>query len=108
MPPRRFSQLDLNLLRVFDAVQRTGSVRRAAQDLALSPSALSHALARLRATLDDPLFVRKGGRLNPTPFATNIAPEIGDALHRLERALSLREFEPAAIRRRFTIVASTL
>lgn len=48
---------DLNLLLIFDSLYRHGSVTEAANEMALSPSALSHALNRLRASLDDPLFV---------------------------------------------------
>lgn len=53
-------RLDLNLLPVFDAIYRHRSVRTAADELAMSTSALSHALSRLRATLNDPLFFAKG------------------------------------------------
>jgi DNA-binding transcriptional LysR family regulator len=53
-------RLDLNLLPVFDAIYRHRSVRLAADELAMSTSALSHALSRLRATLNDPLFFGKG------------------------------------------------
>ena len=51
-------RLDLNLLPVFDAIYRHRSVRLAADELAMSTSALSHALSRLRTTLNDPLFFR--------------------------------------------------
>ena len=49
-------RIDLNLLPVFDAVYRSRSVRLAAEELAMSTSALSHALSRLRSALNDPLF----------------------------------------------------
>ncbi len=49
-------RLDLNLLLVFDAIYRHSSVRLAADELAMSTSALSHALSRLRVALNDPLF----------------------------------------------------
>ncbi len=60
---------DFNLLRVLDAVLSTGSVTGAAERLHLSVPATSHALARLRDVLDDPLLVRAGRRLVPTPRA---------------------------------------
>lgn len=60
---------DLNLLRVLDAVLATGSVTAAAERLHLSVPATSHALARLRAVVGDPLLVRAGRRLVPTPRA---------------------------------------
>ena len=58
-------RLDLNLLPVFDAIYRHRSVRPAADELAMSTSALSHALSRLRTTLNDPLFFREGHRMSP-------------------------------------------
>jgi hypothetical protein len=58
-------RLDLNLLPVFDAIYRHRSVRLAADELAMSTSALSHALSRLRATLNDPLFF--SGRASHVP-----------------------------------------
>ena len=53
-----FKTLDLNLLKVFDAVMEERSVLRASQKVALSQSAVSHSLARLREMLEDDLFVR--------------------------------------------------
>jgi DNA-binding transcriptional LysR family regulator len=64
---------DLNLLKVFDAVMETRSASRAADALGMSQSAASHALARLRAQVTDPLFVRVAGRLEPTPRAERLA-----------------------------------
>src|SRR6187431_595117 len=60
---------DLNLLVTLDVLLAEGSVARAAQRLRLSPSAMSRALARLRDTTGDPLLVRAGRGLVPTPRA---------------------------------------
>lgn len=65
-------QLDMNLLKVLYVMLITGSTSRTAQKLALSPSAVSHALARLRDALGDPLFRREGNAQVPTPFALGI------------------------------------
>lgn len=65
-------QLDMNLLKVLYVMLTTGSTSRTAQKLALSPSAVSHALARLREALGDPLFRREGNAQVPTPFALGI------------------------------------
>ncbi len=81
-------RLDLNLLPVFDAVFRHGSVRLAAEELAMSTSALSHALARLRVFLNDPLFYREGHHMRPSVYASQLAPEIAAALESLNRRLS--------------------
>ena len=70
---------DLNLLVTLDAVLAEGSVTRAAQKLRLSPSAMSRALARLRETTGDPLLVRAGRGLVPTPRAI----ELREQVHRL-------------------------
>lgn len=95
---------DLNLLAVFDVVYRERNLTRAARILSLSQSAVSHALARLRERLDDPLFQRLGRGVAPTPRADALAPEIQAALARLEQAMRPgRGFEPARDLRRATL-----
>jgi DNA-binding transcriptional LysR family regulator len=81
-------RLDLNLLPVFEAVYRYRSVRLAAEELAMSTSALSHALSRLRAALNDPLFYREGHRMCPSVYATQLAPSIASALTFLDQELT--------------------
>lgn len=87
-------RLDLNLLPVFDAIYRHRSVRLAADELAMSTSALSHALSRLRATLNDPLFFREGHRMSPSVYASQLAPSIASALSFLNHELTPQP-EPA-------------
>jgi DNA-binding transcriptional LysR family regulator len=70
------TDLDLNLLRVLDALLDTGSVTRAAARLHLSAPATSRALGRLRDQLGDPILVRAGQGLVPTPFALRSAPRV--------------------------------
>jgi DNA-binding transcriptional LysR family regulator len=90
------SQLDLNLFRVFAVIHRERSLTRAARVLFLSQSAVSHALARLREQLGDPLFVRDGRGVAPTPLAERLAPEIQEAFALLQGAVRrTRHFEPA-------------
>ncbi|MFZ6768089.1 LysR family transcriptional regulator [Undibacterium sp. Di26W] len=67
---------DLNLLITLDAVLAEGSVARAATRLSLSPSAMSRALARLRETTGDPLLVRAGRGLVPTPRALELRVQV--------------------------------
>ncbi|MDN2486192.1 LysR family transcriptional regulator [Kosakonia sacchari] len=89
-------RLDLNLLPVFDAVYRHRSVRQAAEELAMSTSALSHALSRLRVTLNDPLFFREGHLMCPSVYASQLAPAIASALAHLNHELTPQaEFNPA-------------
>lgn len=83
-----FRTLDLNLLRVFEAVVRLRNVTRASEELGLSQPAASAALARLRAQLGDPLFVRVGNGMAPTPRAEALAPAVAGALARLGDALA--------------------
>ena len=68
-----FSTLDLNLLRVFDAVMEQRSVLRASQKVCLSQSAVSHSLARLREMLQDELFIRTATGMQPTGRAMAMA-----------------------------------
>ncbi|WP_409307009.1 LysR family transcriptional regulator [Pectobacterium sp. B1J-3] len=90
-------RLDLNLLPVFDAIYRHRSVRLAADELAMSTSALSHALSRLRITLNDPLFYREGHHMCPSVYAIQLAPSIASSLKFLNQELTPQtEFAAAA------------
>jgi DNA-binding transcriptional LysR family regulator len=101
--------LDLNLLRVFDAVLREGAVTPAAASLELTQPAVSNALARLRALLGDPLFVRTPGGMDPTPFARELAEPVRQALALLESALAHGPgFDPASATRAFRFYMSDL
>lgn len=92
-----FRQLDLNLLRVLCAVQRTGSVTEAGRALAMSQPAVSNALARLRRSFDDALFVRSPSGLHPTRLAQRLVPEVAAHLRELEALLCRGEsFDPAS------------
>lgn len=88
-------QLDLNLLVTFEAVYRERNLTRAAKRLFVTQSAVSHGLARLREQLGDPLFVRRASGVEPTPGAVRLAPQVGEALRLLRRALETDEFDPA-------------
>jgi DNA-binding transcriptional LysR family regulator len=101
-----FNSLDLNLLRVFDAVMEERSVLRASQRIFLSQSAVSHSLARLRDLLGDDLFVRTSSGMQPTARAIAMAPAVRDALQKLELAIGPPKFEPSMSRKMFTIAAS--
>jgi DNA-binding transcriptional LysR family regulator len=99
-------RLDLNLLQVLDAVLSEGSVARAARRLHVTPSAVSNNLARLRTTLGDPLVIRRGRGVIPTPRAVALAPTLRQALHDLERAVQTAPCDPATSTRRFTLAMS--
>jgi DNA-binding transcriptional LysR family regulator len=98
--------LDLNLLIVFDAVMRERNVLRAGQAIGLSPSAVSHALSRLRALLNDELFIRTAAGMAPTARAIEMAPLVRDALVSAEQAIGPPVFEPETSARQFCIAAT--
>lgn len=101
------SSLDLNLLRVFDAVARERHVTRAAAKLNLSQPAVSNALARLRAALGDELFLRRPGGVEPTALALSLAEPVAGALDRIAEALaSQAPFDPGATNRVFPVAMS--
>jgi DNA-binding transcriptional LysR family regulator len=94
--------LDLNLLTVFEAIYQLGTVSGAADRLALSQSAVSHALARLREVCKDELFVRARQGLSPTAVARSMYPGINQALEALRASLAeASSFDPALSRRHF-------
>ncbi len=99
--------LDLNLLRIFDAVARERHVTRAAERLNLSQPAVSNALARLRVALHDELFMRRPGGVEPTALALNLAGPIAEALDRLAETLAVQApFDPATATRVFPVAFS--
>lgn len=101
--------IDLNLLRVFDAVLRERGVTPAAARLGLTQPAVSNALARLRALLGDSLFVRSPGGMEATPFARGVAEPVRQALALLESALAHGPgFDPASATRAFRFYMSDL
>ena len=96
------SQVDLNLFVVLEAIYREGNLTRAGQQLNLTQPAISHALKRLRDLLQDPLFVRQGPHMVPTPFTRNMIEQVRQALQILEVNLSQsRNFVPEHTRRNF-------
>ena len=100
---------DLNLLVVLDAVLTEGSNRAAATRLGVTQSAVSHALARLRHRLKDPLVIPSGGRMVPTPLAESLAPTLRASLEQLGGALrGARGFDPATSQRTFWMSSADL
>lgn len=102
-----FGTLDLNLMKVLMVLLARRSVTAAAAELALTPSAVSHALGRLRTALNDPLFERRAGTLVPTPYALEVGRRARPALEQLRGAIAKLDFEPATEEREFTLAAGT-
>jgi DNA-binding transcriptional LysR family regulator len=104
MHERNFVGIDLNLLIVLATLMRLRSATRAGAALGLSQSATSHALRRLRSMLSDPLFVRAGNELRPTPRAIALHEQFLPAIESLERTLgTAAAFDPKTTERRFRI-----
>ena len=100
------ARVDLNLLVVFEAVLASRHVGRAAERLNLTPSAVSHGLARLRRLFNDPLFLRTPKGVVPTPRALELAAPVADILIRARNVIAIAEpFNPATSARRFTLGA---
>lgn len=97
-------RLDLNLLIVFETLMHERSVTRAAEKLFLGQPAISAALSRLRTLFDDPLFVRTGRSMEPTPRAQEIFALLSPALDSISTAVSrAADFDPATSKAVFRI-----
>lgn len=98
---------DLNLLRVFAAVDSERNVSRAAAQIGLSQPAMSNALSRLRKACNDPLFVRTPTGMEPSALALEMAGAVHEALSRLDLALGgAAEFDPSRVSRTFRLLMS--
>ncbi len=105
----QLNRIDLNLLVTFAMLMETGSVALAASRLGKTPSAVSHALARLRDQVGDPLMVKVGGRMQPSPFAIALIEEVRPILRSIKRILTPpRPFDPATSDRIFRIAMPTI
>ncbi|MEI5101006.1 LysR family transcriptional regulator [Streptomyces sp. PmtG] len=103
------SHLDANLAVALDALLAEQSVTRAAARLHTSPAAMSRTLARLRRVLQDPLLVRAGQAMVPTPRAEALRDEAAAVVRRLDALLTPSGgIDPAALRRTFTVQAADL
>lgn len=92
----QLQQMDMNLFLVLEAIYNERNLTRAAEQLHITQPAVSNALARLRRTLDDPLFSRTPAGMNPTPLTESIMPKVQQALSLLGGSLSeQRLFDPA-------------
>ena len=96
--------VDLNLLPVFEAAYEERSLSRAAVRLAMTQPAVSHALARLRSTFREELFIRHSRGMTPTPFADAVYARLGGALGLVRSAVGEgRVFDPPTSTRHFDV-----
>ncbi|MDN8614938.1 LysR substrate-binding domain-containing protein [Variovorax ginsengisoli] len=101
-----FGRMDLNLLKVFDAIYEERNLVVAGKRLNLTQSAVSHALGRLRELVGDELFMRTGKGMIPTGRAAAMAPALRDALRQIQATLGVEPFSAQESKRRFVIAAN--
>lgn len=98
------SRIDLNLLVVLEAIYTEGGLTRAGERLNVTQPAVSHSLGRLRDLLGDPLFVREGHGMVPTPFTRNLIEPLRQNLRAMELTLNeAKRFDPSVSEQRFTL-----
>jgi DNA-binding transcriptional LysR family regulator len=101
--------MDMKLLAVFDEIYKTRSVSRAGENLGLAQTSVSLALGRLRRQFNDPLFVRTGGGMLPTPHAVTLLQPLRQALELLRVATQQQVvFDPASSARTFNIAMTDI
>jgi DNA-binding transcriptional LysR family regulator len=101
--------IDLNLLVVFHELHKERRVSVVAEHLGLTQPAVSNALARLRKMMGDQLFLRSARGMEPTPYASQLAEPIADALTTIRDSLERQlEFDPATSTRKFTVAMTDL
>jgi DNA-binding transcriptional LysR family regulator len=107
MTPMHMGSLHLNQLRLVDALTRNSNLSEAAEEIGLTQSAASHALARLREELQDPIFIRTSEGMRPTPYGIRLAASVRSALASLRAGLDRHaEFLPDTSTRTFNVIMS--
>jgi DNA-binding transcriptional LysR family regulator len=102
-------RLDLNLLVTFEVLMTERSVTRAAERLNRTQSAVSHALSRLREQVGDPLLIKIGGRMTPSPFAERLIEDVRPILRSIQRVLlPPQPFDAATSTRTFRIAIADI
>jgi DNA-binding transcriptional LysR family regulator len=97
------SKLDLNLMVIFDAIMQEQSVSSAAKRLSMTQPSVSNALSRMRHVYKDPLFIKDGRGIKPTPFASSLWLQISSSLNIISDVVNPKEFVPYYAKRTFRI-----
>ncbi len=101
---KQIAQLDLNLLKVLEALYQNQNMTRAADQLNITPSAVSHAIKRLRDILEDPLFERRGHQMLPTPVCRRVVPDVLKLMGQLRTTLqTFGDFDPSSANQRLRL-----
>ena len=103
----RFNHLDLNLLVALDVLLEEQNITRAAERLHMTQSATSGVLGRLRAFFEDELLVQVGRKMQPTPYALELAKPVREVLLTIRSSITTKQvFDPASSKRHFRLMAS--
>jgi len=97
------SKPDLNLMVIFDAIMQEQSVSIAAERLSMTQPSVSNALSRMRHVFKDPLFIKDGRGIKPTPFANSLWLEVSSSLNIISDVVSPKTFIPHYAKRTFRI-----
>lgn len=101
--------LDLNLLRILSVLLRVRNVSRAADELGMTQPGMSNALGRLRTVLGDPILLRTGRGMMPTPYAETIVEGLGETMQQLQDLLNMKVvFDPLTSSRNFTLAMTDI
>ncbi|MGF1721950.1 LysR family transcriptional regulator [Vibrio kyushuensis] len=100
------ANLDLNLMVIFDAIMQEQSITSAAERLSMTQPSVSNAVSRMRHVWNDPLFVKQGRGIRPTPYAITLWENIGDPLESIRLAAVKSAFDPATLQRTFRIATT--
>jgi DNA-binding transcriptional LysR family regulator len=93
---------DLNLMVIFDAIMQEQSVSSAARRLSMTQPSVSNALARMRHVYKDPLFIKDGRGIKPTPFASSLWLQISSSLNIISDVVNPKKFVPYYAKRTFS------
>ncbi|KLN64873.1 LysR family transcriptional regulator [Vibrio sp. VPAP30] len=88
------AKVDLNLIVIFDAIMREQSITIAAEQLAMTQPSVSKAVSRMRYAWRDPLFIKQGRGITPTPYAKKLWLEVADPLRQINNSISTPKFDP--------------
>jgi len=106
MPKINYLSLDLRVLHTFLIIMETNSITASANQLNITQSAVSHSLDKLRDIFQDPLFIRSGRGITPTPRATEVANELRPLLKQIEALTTPSHFNPAEAELKWVVAAN--
>ncbi|WP_047043383.1 LysR family transcriptional regulator [Vibrio mexicanus] len=102
------SQLELKSLRVLALLLQFPSITEVAEKMAMQPSSVTYHLNKLRQTLNDPLLVQVGKKMEPTERARALEPKLSELAANVESILQSAEFDPKNINREFQIAVQNI